>query len=111
MMTASPPVRVLLVDDHTMVRRGLATFLKAFDDLLLAGEAATGEAAIQLCGRLMPDVVLMDLVMPGMDGVETTRLIRQKYPTVKVIALTNSLSSNDVTANHAAYARRRQPIV
>ena len=89
MMTASPPVRVLLVDDHTMVRRGLATFLKAFDDLLLAGEAATGEAAIQLCGRLMPDVVLMDLVMPGMDGVETTRLIRQKYPTVKVIALTS----------------------
>ena len=88
-MTASPLIRVLLVDDHTMVRRGLATFLKAFDDLLLAGEAATGEAAIQLCGRLMPDVVLMDLVMPGMDGVETTRLIRQQYPAVKVIALTS----------------------
>ena len=88
-MTASPPVRVLIVDDHTMVRRGLATFLKVFDDLLLAGEAATGEAAIQLCGRLMPDVVLMDLVMPGMDGVETTRLIRHQYPTVKVIALTS----------------------
>ena len=88
-MTASPLIRVLLVDDHTMVRRGLATFLKAFDDLLLAGEAATGEAAIQSCGRLMPDVVLMDLVMPGMDGVETTRLIRQQYPAVKVIALTS----------------------
>ena len=80
-MTTSSPIRVLLVDDHTMVRRGLATFLKAFDDLLLAGEAATGEAAVQLCGRLVPDVVLMDLVMPGMDGVETTRLIRQQYPT------------------------------
>ena len=88
-MTASSPIRVLLVDDHTMVRRGLATFLKAFDDLLLAGEAATGEAAIQLCGRLMPDVVLMDLVMPGLDGVATTRLIRQQYPAVKVIALTS----------------------
>ncbi|HQF69861.1 MAG TPA: response regulator transcription factor [Promineifilum sp.] len=88
-MTASPPVRAILVDDHTMVRRGLATFLKVFDDLLLAGEAATGEAAIQLCGRLMPDVVLMDLVMPGMDGIETTRIIRQQYPAVKVIALTS----------------------
>ncbi len=88
-MTASPPIRVLLVDDHTMVRRGLATFLKVYGDLQLAGEAATGEAAIQLCGRLIPDVVLMDLVMPGMDGVETTRIITQQFPSVKVIALTS----------------------
>ena len=68
-MTASPPIRVLLVDDHTMVRRGLALFLKAFDDLLLAGEAASGEAAIPLYGRLRPHRVLIDLVMPGDDGV------------------------------------------
>ncbi len=88
-MTASPPIRVLLVDDHTMVRRGLTIFLKVYDDLQLVGEAATGEAAIQLCRRLLPDVVLMDLVMPGMDGVEATRVIRREFPTVQVIALTS----------------------
>ncbi len=88
-MTTSPPIRVLLVDDHTMVRRGLATFLKVYDDLQLVGEAATGEAAIQLCGRLLPDVVLMDLALPGMDGVEATRAIRRQFPTVQVIALTS----------------------
>lgn len=88
-MTASPPIRVLLVDDHTMVRRGLATFLMVYDDLELAGEAATGEAAIQQCGRVLPDVVLMDLAMPGMDGVAATRAIRQQFPTVQVIALTS----------------------
>lgn len=88
-MTLSPPIRVMLVDDHTMVRRGLATFLKAFDDLELVGEAADGEAAIQLCARILPDVVLMDLVMPDVDGVTVTRAIRQRFPTVQVIALTS----------------------
>jgi NarL family two-component system response regulator LiaR len=79
----------MLVDDHTMVRRGLATFLKVFDDLELAGEAASGEAAIELCGQVLPDVILMDLMMPGMDGATATRIIRQKYPKVQVIALTS----------------------
>lgn len=88
-MTLSPPIRVMLVDDHTMVRRGLATFLKAFDDLELVGEAADGEAAIQLCARILPDVVLMDLVMPDVDGVTVTRAIRQRFPMVQVIALTS----------------------
>ena len=88
-MTTSPPIRVLLVDDHAMVRRGLATFLKVHHDLQLVGEAATGEAAIQLCGRLLPDVVLMDLALPGMNGVEATLVIRQQFPTVQVIALTS----------------------
>jgi NarL family two-component system response regulator LiaR len=72
-----------------MVRRGLTTFLKVYDDLQLVGEAATGEAAIQLCRRLLPDVVLMDLVMPGVDGVEATRVIRRQFPAVQVIALTS----------------------
>jgi NarL family two-component system response regulator LiaR len=80
----------MLVDDHTMVRRGLATFLKVFDDLELAGEAASGEAAIELCGQVLPDVILMDLMMPDMDGVTATRLIRQKFPKVQVVALTSS---------------------
>ncbi|MDT8307719.1 MAG: response regulator transcription factor [Anaerolineae bacterium] len=88
-MTPTQPIRVMLVDDHTMLRRGLATFLKVFDDLELVGETASGEAAIQLCERFQPDVILMDLVMPDMDGVTATRVIRQRFPTVQVIALTS----------------------
>ena len=88
-MSPSQPIRVMLVDDHTMVRRGLATFLKVFDDLELAGEAASGEAAVELCAQFMPDVILMDLMMPDMDGATATRLIRQQYPKVQVIALTS----------------------
>jgi len=99
-MTISPsqPIRVMLVDDHTMVRRGLATFLKAFDDLQLAGEAESGAAAIQLCGEILPDVVLMDMVMPDMDGATATRVICQKYPQVQVIALT-SFKEGDLVKN------------
>jgi NarL family two-component system response regulator LiaR len=90
-MTNSPsqPIRVMLVDDHTMVRRGLVTFLKVFDDLQLAGEAESGEAAIQLCAEVLPDVILMDLVLPAMDGATTTHAIRQQFPQVQVIALTS----------------------
>ena len=84
-----PRIRVLVVDDHTMVRRGLATFLKVFDDLELAGEAASGQAAIQLCAQLQPDVVLMDMVMPDMDGATATRLIRKQSPRIQVLALTS----------------------
>jgi NarL family two-component system response regulator LiaR len=88
-MISSSPIRVMLVDDHTMVRRGLATFLKVFDDLELIGEAVDGESAIQLCARILPDVILMDIVMPDMDGVTATDIIRQRFPTVQVIALTS----------------------
>jgi NarL family two-component system response regulator LiaR len=88
-MNSSPPIRVLLVDDHLMVRRGLATFLKVFDDLELAGEAADGVEAVQLCTRLQPDVVLMDMVMPEMDGATATHLIRQQFPAIQVLALTS----------------------
>jgi NarL family two-component system response regulator LiaR len=90
-MTSSPaqPIRVMLVDDHTMVRRGLATFLKVFDDFKLVGEAENGADAIQLCSEVLPDVILMDMVMPEMDGATATRIIRQKFPHVQVIALTS----------------------
>jgi NarL family two-component system response regulator LiaR len=87
--SSSTRIRVLVVDDHTMVRRGLATFLKVFDDLELAGEAAGGQAAIELCAKLQPDVVLMDMVMPEMDGATATRLIRSQSPTTQVLALTS----------------------
>ncbi len=88
-MSPSQSIRVMLVDDHAMVRRGLATFLKVFDDLELAGEAASGEAALALCGQILPDVILMDMMMADMDGATATRLIRQQYPNVQVVALTS----------------------
>jgi len=88
----------MLVDDHTMVRRGLATFLKVFDDLELAGEAESGEAAIQLCAQVLPDVILMDMAMPDMDGAAATRAIRQQFPQVQVIALT-SFKEGDLVKN------------
>jgi NarL family two-component system response regulator LiaR len=83
------PIRVLVVDDHAMVRRGLAAFLKAKPDLLLVGEASNGGEAINLCERLQPDVVLMDLMMPGMSGAEATQVIVNRWPAVRVIALTS----------------------
>ena len=82
-------IRVLVVDDHAMVRTGLKFFLLAFDDLELVGEADCGEQALALCVQVEPDVVLMDLMMPGMDGISATRAINQHYPDMSVIALTN----------------------
>jgi NarL family two-component system response regulator LiaR len=79
----------MIVDDHTMVRRGLATILKVFSDLQLAGEAESGETAIQLCPQIMPDVILMDMVLPLMDGATATRVIRQQFPQIQVIVLTS----------------------
>lgn len=79
----------MLVDDHAVVRSGLAAFLLAFDDLELVGEAGGGEEAVRLCDRLQPEVVLMDLVMPGMDGAAATREIRKRYPQIQIIALTS----------------------
>lgn len=108
-MTISPskPIRVMLVDDHTMVRRGLATILKVFDDMQLAGEAETGEEAIQRCAEILPDVILMDMLMPGMDGVSAMRAIRQQFPAVRVIALTSfkegKLIQNALEAGAIAY--------
>ena len=90
MKTSSPRrIRVMLVDDHAMVRRGLATFLKVYDDLQLAGEAESGEDAIRLCVEVLPDVILMDLSLPAMDGAAATRAIRQRFPQVQVLALTS----------------------
>jgi NarL family two-component system response regulator LiaR len=87
-MTSSP-IRVLLVDDHLMVRRGLATLLLAFNDVQLVGEAQNGAEALALCATAQPDVVLMDLLMPEMDGVEATHAIRERYPNIRVIVLTS----------------------
>jgi DNA-binding NarL/FixJ family response regulator len=83
-------IRVLIVDDHLMVRRGLATFLRAAPDLELVGEAATGTEAVCLCAQVRPDVVLMDLRLPELDGIAATRAIRAADPHVQVIAITSS---------------------
>ena len=89
-------IKVLLVDDHTVVRSGLSKFLMVNKDLKLVGEAADGEEAVQKVSLYKPDIVLMDLMMPGMDGITATRQINQKYPKVKVIALTSFAEQNMV---------------
>jgi len=83
------PIRVMITDDHLMVRRGLATFLKAFDDLVIAGEAENGIRAIEICAKEKPDVILMDMVMPEMDGQTATQIIHKQFPSVRIIALTS----------------------
>ena len=88
-MSEPSTIRVMIVDDHAMVRTGLATFLEVSDDLELVGQATDGQEAVDLCDRLQPGVVLMDLVMPRMDGVTATRIIRERWPQVQVIALTS----------------------
>ena len=88
-MVKNLPITVVIVDDHAMLRAGLATFLEISDDLALVGEASNGQEAIELCERLTPDVVLMDLVMPRLDGVVATRTIRTRWPETQVVVLTS----------------------
>jgi two-component system, NarL family, response regulator LiaR len=88
-METANPIRVMLVDDHAVVRSGLSAFLMVYDDLELVGEASGGKEAVQICQKIKPDVVLMDLVMPDMDGATATKFIRQSCPQVQVIALTS----------------------
>jgi NarL family two-component system response regulator LiaR len=83
------PIRVLIVDDHAMVRKGLLAILKNHPELELVGEARDGREAIECCGQLKPDVILMDLVMPELGGVAATRAIHQRWPNIRVIALTS----------------------
>jgi two-component system, NarL family, response regulator LiaR len=83
------PIRVVIVDDHSMVRRGLATILKLKPGLELVGEASNGKEALELCSHIQPDVVLMDLIMPEMDGPSATRAIRARWPHIQVVALTS----------------------
>jgi NarL family two-component system response regulator LiaR len=83
------PIRVMIADDHLMVRKGLATLLKVFDDLVIAGEAENGIRAVEICAKENPDVVLMDMVMPEMDGQTATQMIHKQFPKVRIIALTS----------------------
>jgi two-component system, NarL family, response regulator LiaR len=89
-------INILLVDDHAVVRSGLSKFLLVNKDLKLVGEASDGAEAVQMVSLHKPDVVLMDLMMPGMDGIAATREIHQKHPNVKVIVLTSFHDQNMV---------------
>ena len=97
-MLESKPIKVMLVDDHAVVRSGLSAFLLAFDDLELVGEAGSGEEAVRKCEQIQPNVVLMDMVMPGMDGVAATKAIREKCPDIQVIVLTSFGEKENVQA-------------
>ena len=88
-MSQMETIRVMIVDDHDMVRSGLEVMLEVYDDLELVGNVSRGEDAVVLCPKIQPDVVLMDLVMPTMNGVETTRKLRELCPDVQIIALTS----------------------
>jgi NarL family two-component system response regulator LiaR len=86
---AAETIRVLLVDDHIVVRQGLSALLETYDEIEVVGEAGSGAEGVDLATRLLPDVVLMDLVMPGMDGIEATRRVKVASPSTQVIVLTS----------------------
>lgn len=88
-MSGTERIRVMIVDDHAMVRSGLRAFLSVYEDLEFAGEASDGREAMETCSSIRPNVVLMDLVMPDMDGASATRAIRKACPNIQVIALTS----------------------
>jgi len=88
-MVKTKPIRVMIVDDHLMVRDGLKVFLSIHDDIDVVGEAEDGEQALALCEQMEPDVILMDILMPNMDGPSATERIRGANPDIQVIALTS----------------------
>jgi DNA-binding NarL/FixJ family response regulator len=92
------PTRVLLVDDHAMVRRGLRDFLRLFEDIEVVGEAGDGHEALEAADQLRPDVVVMDLNLPRLDGVEATRELRATQPDIEVVALTGYVEEERVMA-------------
>lgn len=97
-MADQPRIRVLLVDDHAVVRRGLHGFLGLLDDLEIVGEAEDGSEAIRLADETKPDVILMDLVMPCCDGVTATAEIKKRHPDVEIVALTSFIEEQTVIA-------------
>ena len=88
-MRRSDRIRLLIVDDHKVVRNGLRVFISLYDDIEVVGEASNGQRALEQCAAHLPDVVLMDMMMPGMDGPTATRLIREQFPQVQIVALTS----------------------
>ncbi|HYG93965.1 MAG TPA: response regulator transcription factor, partial [Nocardioides sp.] len=97
-MTAAARIRVVVVDDHAVVRTGLGQLLGATDDIEVVGEAADGSAALRVVADAAPDVVLMDLQMPGVDGVEATRAVLAAHPEVQVLVLTSYSDAERIVA-------------
>ncbi len=95
----------MIVDDNDRVRHSLRIFLDIWDDLLWVGEAANGKEAVGQCLQLQPDVILMDLLMPVMDGVQATTIIRHDFPHIQIIILTSALDTDLITAALHAGAR------
>lgn len=87
-MTKQPSVRIVIVDDHETLRRTLGLYLEQYEQFELVGEASSGREALEVCARAAPDVVLMDILMPDMDGIAATRAIRSQHPHVQVIGMT-----------------------
>lgn len=98
MDTPSEGIRVLLADDHTLFREGVASLLERVPDIAIAGEASTGDDAVRLVGELLPDVVLMDLQMPELDGPAAITRIRAAHPDVRILVLTTYDTDADITA-------------
>jgi DNA-binding NarL/FixJ family response regulator len=98
MPSRAAPIRILLVDDHAMVRRGMRDFLALHDDLEIVGEAADGAAAIEQAAALRPDVVVMDLLMPGVDGIDATARIKAADPDIEIVAITSFVEEARVVA-------------
>lgn len=113
-MSNAKNIEVLIVDDHPMVRHGIKTMLLTFDDISVIGEAGNGLETLALCKKTQPDVILMDIVMPGMDGVETTRAVLERYPQVKIIVLTSfpdqDLVQETLEAGAIGYLLKDAPI-
>jgi NarL family two-component system response regulator LiaR len=95
-VTEGGTIRVVIVDDHQVVRQGLRTFLDLQDDIAVVGEAGDGAAALQVVEQLAPDVVLMDIMMPQLDGIEATRRLKEAHPEIGVIVLTSFAGDQQV---------------
>ena len=91
-------IRVLIVDDHAMVRRGMRDFLDLHDDLEVVGEASDGDGALEAAETLRPDVVVMDLLMPGLDGIAATAELKTRHPAIEVVAITSFIEEDRITA-------------
>jgi len=110
----SASIRILLVDDHSQVHRALRVINDTYNDLELVAHASNGHEAIQVCAEYQPDLILMDIIMPGMDGVEATRIIHERYPSIKILAL-SSFGDDDTVrtmmkVGAAGYVLKNSPL-